>query len=229
MRHKRYALTVTFLMIFVLASGVSFADQERYGRKYEITITNLTRGQVFSPPVVISHTRNFDLFRLGQEASPELAALAEDGLTEPLVNSVAKLHSVFETAVGDFILPGDSLTVEIPIRGAFRLISVAGMLVTSNDAFFAARGIQVPARGKVVVAATAYDAGSEANSEDCAFIPGPPCNNPNVHDADNPPEGYVFVHAGIHGVGPQGDGLQVEPARQDWRYPVSQITLRAVY
>jgi hypothetical protein len=40
--------------------------------------------------------------------------------------------------------PGQSVTVEINVGGRFRFISTAGMLVTSNDAFFAARKIRVP-------------------------------------------------------------------------------------
>ena len=39
-----------------------------------------------------------------------------------------------------------------------------------------------------------------ANNEDCAFIPGPPCGNPGVRD-EAEAEGYVHIHAGIHGIG----------------------------
>jgi len=44
----------------------------------------------------------------------------------------------------------------------------------------------------------AYDAGSGANNEDGAFIPGPAGGNPFVRD----PEGSVVtMHPGIEGVG----------------------------
>ena len=49
--------------------------------------------------------------------------------------------------------------------------------------------------------AAAYDAGSEYNSEDCAFIPGPPFGNGGVRDTDGA-EGYVQILSGIHGIGP---------------------------
>jgi hypothetical protein len=35
-------------------------------------------------------------------------------------------------------------------------------------------------------------------------------------------EGYVHIHAGIHGVG------DLEPGMRDWRNPVARITIRRV-
>jgi hypothetical protein len=72
-----------------------------------------------------------------------------------------------------------------------------------------------------VVNATAYDAGSEANSEDCDFIPGPPCGNGGVRDTDGA-EGYVYIHSGIHGIG----GL--DPAEFDWLNPVATVKIERV-
>jgi hypothetical protein len=85
----------------------------------------------------------------------------------------------------------------------------------------AVRGIEAPRRGPVTVTAEGYDAGTEANSEDCAFIPGPPCGNFGHNPAA--PEGYVHVHAGIH-IG--GGGLT--PATHDWRNPVAQVEIRRI-
>ncbi len=107
----------------------------------------------------------------------------------------------------------------VDVQGGFRFLSMAGMLVTTNDAFFALRGARVPAHGIRTFRSPAYDAGSEANNEDCAFIPGPPCMNPNVRATENA-EGYVHIHAGIHGI------ADLDPAEHDWRNPVAEITLR---
>jgi len=223
MKQMKYVYTLTFFMILTLASGLSFADQERGGRTYEVTITNLTRGQIFSPPIVISHKGNFSLFTLGAPASPQLYSLAEDGLTEPLTDHIATLPSVFDYAVAEGPLaPGDSVTMEIRTRGRFRFISAAGMLVTTNDAFFAIREGRVPPKGGGIIDAEAYDAGSEANSEDCDFIPGPPCEKGGSRDTGNA-EGYVHIHAGIHGTG------DLIPASDDWRNPVAEITIRPVH
>ena len=166
---------------------------------------------------------------MGEEASPELAALAEDGLTDPLTMLIDDMYPKFHYAVaGDAVMPGKSVLVKLEIskRGGLSWISVAGMLVTTNDAFFAAHNIWFFGKEKVTAYAVAYDAGSEWNSEDCAFIPGPPCGNPGVHDDAADPEGYVHIHAGIHGVGPNP---RVNPAMHDWRNPVAKITIRRIY
>ena len=65
----------------------------------------------------------------------------------------------------------------------------------------------------------AYDAGSEANNEICAFIPGPSCGIFFVRDPEGA-EGYVHIHAGIHGIG------DLSPAQFDWRNPGAKITIR---
>ena len=234
MKIKKYVFSVTFIMIFILVSGLSYADQDRDKdkRKYKVTITNLTRGQVFSPPIVIRHNRNFSLFTLGDEASAELAALAEEGDSSLLEELIDHLYPKAHYSVaGGPVLPGasESVTLEINKRGGSSLISVAGMLVTTNDAFFAVRDVWIFGNEKTIVKAEAYDAGSERNSEDCNYIPGPPCGNSPAHDSANP-EGYVHVHAGIHGIGPVvGQDPRVDAAIHDWRNPVAKITIRRIY
>jgi hypothetical protein len=232
MKLKKYYFSVIFIVIFALASGLSFADEERYKKniKFRITITNLTRGQVFSPPIAIGHDRNFSLFTLGEEASHELAALAEGGATDPLVELIDGRYP--SAVAGGPIMPGDSgsLILEISKRDRLRFITVAGMLVSTNDAFFAARDVWFLGRRNVIVEAAAYDAGSEINNEECKDIPGPPCGDPNEHP-DVEAEGYVHVHAGIYGIAPivDEDAPRLVPAERNWNNPVAKITIRRVY
>jgi len=153
-------------------------------------------------------------------ASPELAALAEDGNTGPLETLLGGLSSVkeFMTAAGG-IPPGESVTVMIKTGGNKRYLSVAGMLADTNDAFFAVQDVSVPNGQKKTVYAVTYDAGSEANSESCTYIPGPSCGNPFVRDTAGA-EGYVHVHAGIHGL------ADLVPGTHDWRNPVVRIMIK---
>jgi hypothetical protein len=231
MKQKKHVFPLIFMMICILINGLCFADQDRGKdeRKYEVSITNLTRGQIFSPPIVISHDRSFRLFTLGDVASDGLTLLAEEGNPDDLIDA---LNPRFDYAVADGpVAPGGSKSVTLKIgkRGRSSLISVAGMLITTNDAFFAARDIWASGKEKAVVLVLAYDAGSERNSEDCDYIPGPPCDTtPNLHDPAVP-EGYVHVHAGIHGIGPEGQDPRVDPAEHDWRNPVAKITIRRIY
>ena len=223
MKYNKYTFSILLILIFVLTSGLSFANEERDTKKFEISITNLTRGQIFSPPIAVGHNGNFSLFRLGAEASEELAALAENGDTDPLVEQI---EGKYPYAVADGpIPPGKTKSIKLEIgRSLLRLISVAGMLVGTNDAFFAAPDVWFLGRKKVIVDAPAYDAGSEKNSEKCRFIPGPPCDNtPNLHDPADP-EGFVHVHAGIHGI-----RFKLKPADHDWKNPVAKITIRRIY
>jgi len=207
----------------LLTAGAALADSDQGrhdgGRRYAVTITNLTRGQVITPPVVIVHNEDFRLFTFGEPAIPELAALAEDGDTGLILELPSTVPSVWRTAVAAGpILPGTSVTVEVAVRENFRYLSVAGMLASSNDAFFAVRGETVPAVGERVVEAEAYDAGSEENRESCEHIPGPPCGNPFIRNTAGA-EGYVHVHAGIHGIG------DLAPEEFDWRNPVAEVVI----
>ncbi|MSP40554.1 MAG: hypothetical protein EXR70_18865 [Deltaproteobacteria bacterium] len=193
---------------------------------FEVTITNLTRGQRFTPILVASHKAGVKLFELGQPASAQLATLAEEGNVLPLADLLNSMSEVLDTAdSGGLLDPGASVTVRVHTRGDFDHLSVASMLIPTNDAFFALNGVAGP-RGNQATThiSVAYDAGSERNDELCASIPGPfftECNGPGGGAAPvGGEEGFVHVHAGIHGVGNH------DPARRDWRNPVARIVVR---
>jgi hypothetical protein len=187
-----------------------------------VRIVNASRGEVITPPVVIVHNRGFGLFQVGQPASDELAALAQDGDTAPLAAQLPTLPSVHDFAIGATdIPPGASLTLRVEANGDFRHLTVAGMFATSNDAFMSVHGIEIGGESPIIATATVYDAGAEGNAELCDHIPGPPCNNPFVPN-DAGAEGFVTVHAGIHGVG------DLAPADFDWQNPGAFVTIRRV-
>jgi len=129
----------------------SFSGQVPRVRFFIRAVGSASGGQVFSPPIVIAHDSKFSLFTLGEAASPELGALAEDGLTGPLD---VLIDGWYPSAVaGGPIMPGDSVSVTLEISKVSHstLISVAGMLVIPNDAFFAVRDIWFLGRGKTIV------------------------------------------------------------------------------
>ncbi len=218
--------TVTALLFTAFAMTPALADgsnHRRYGRTYEVTITNLTRGQILSPPIIFTHRDSFRLFEAGEPASAEVAAVAEDAVNGPLLELLEDSPKVRDASVADAPLPpGKSVTLYVNARGRARFLGAIGMLVVTNDAFFGAQGLTLPRYGSRTYRAIAYDAGSEGNSELCAQIPGPPCNTPGVRNLEAA-EGFVHVHAGIHGVG------DLSPAVYDWRNPVVQIVVKRVY
>ena len=208
--------------LFALVFG-GYLHGQAQGTMLTVTVTNLTRGEVISPAVVATHNKNLQpLFTLGAPASAELAAIAEDAVNTDLVNmlnadsSVGDVQTVFFQ--GGPIPPGKSASVEVNAPAGFEYISVVGMLVTTNDAFFALNGVRGALVGETTYFSPAYDSGSEANNELCAFIPGPPCGNAGVRDIGNA-EGFVHIHAGVHGIG------DLVAADHDWRNPVAKITI----
>ncbi len=186
-----------------------------------ITVTNLTAGQILSPPLVIAHNENFQLFAAATPASAELAALAEDADVNPLIAQLAVDPNVLNTTVGTGVIPpGSSLEIEVDTNRANRFLTIAGMLVSTNDAFFAAQGLEADPGTTLTMNALAYDAGSEANNEDCTYIPGPPCGNPGVRTPTS--EGFIHIHNGVHGI------ASLAPSLFDWRSPVARITVEFV-
>ncbi len=219
MQFKTSRLAAALVLSTAMTSGsMAYADQQ----VFEITITNLTYAQIISPPLVVVHNDDYSLFSDGAMASPGLANLAENGDASVLEAEALADGNVDTTAnAAGGVEPGMSQTVEVAgPEGS--LISVAGMLVSTNDAFFAVRGLSFPGRrgkGPRTASAPAYDAGSEANNEDCAFIPGPPCGT-GADNINEPGEGFIHIHRGIHG------GVGLDEAVRDWRNPVARVTIR---
>ena len=218
---QRSITTVTLILSFMLICGAFSSVTAQDSDNYQVTVTNSTRGQVFSPAVAISHNVAFSLFSIGEAAMAELAALAEDGMTGDLISYIPSLPSVHDYAVAAGPTPpGGSTTLPISLNRRFQYVTVAGMLVDTNDAFFAVRTVRA-FRRNVAAQAVAYDAGSEANSENCDYIPGPACGSPGARDEDGA-EGYVHTHAGIHGL------ADLDPAIYDWRNPVAEIIISPI-
>ena len=189
-----------------------------------LSITNLMRGQILSPVFIARHGPDADpLYTLGQPASSSLAMMAEDADASGLLSDWspegnAAISEAMAVALnGGPIMPGATVTMSFEVTDGNSLVSFASMLVTTNDAFIGASGLDISTSRTVNL--NAYDAGSEANSESCAYIPGPPCGNHAEDEAES--EGHVHVHAGIHG----GDGSDLNPAMHDWRNPSARLTI----
>jgi len=194
---------------------------------FEVTVTNLTRGQQFTPILVASHKAGVRLFELGSPASPQLKTLAEEGNVGPMTALLLGSPNVRDVVnSGGLLDPGKSVTQRVSTLRSFDNVSVAAMLIPTNDGFFAVNDAEGPnGLEPIIVFSPAYDAGTERNDETCASIPGPffvECGGPGGGGAPGGGEGYVHIHAGIHGIG------DLEPALRDWRNPVARITIRRV-
>ncbi|MCK5830139.1 MAG: spondin domain-containing protein [Methylococcales bacterium] len=206
------------LSVFVcLYSPLSFSEVS-----YQVKITNITRGQTFTPILAASHRAGIKAFALGQPAIPELVAIAESGNTAPAISTLSSFSAVQEVKdSGGVLAPGKSVIMILAGGDNISHITIVSMLIPTNDTFFSVNGKALPmGSDPVTYHSIAYDAGSEENDELCASIPGPPsvCSGEGSSDAGG--EGYVHVQAGIHGTG------DLSAAQYDWRYAVAEITIQ---
>ncbi len=196
------ALSLTAASLAALAvAGTAFADgiEPEPQLRYEITIEN-TSNQLVTPPLLALHNRSVSVFEPWAPATDALAIQAETGNPAPLAEMLEQTRGVEKVIVADGpIAPGQSATFTVSAWAKF--ITATGMLATTNDAFFGLNGIDLPRR-ETVLMAPIYDAGSEANNELCAFIPGPPCAGDSGNDRlAEGAEGIVVPHAGLTGQG----------------------------
>lgn len=208
---------------------------------YEVTITNLTDGQPFTPPVVAVHRQPVDVFTIGQAASVEIQEIAENGNVGPMLaaldpagnSQVSSIAPLGEPLVPDG-LPGssmfdDSVTLTVTGEQGAKYLSWASMLICTNDGFTGIDGVRLPKKvgDTVTVTTAAYDAGTEMNTEDFADIV-PPCQglvgistgdtgtgatNPTLAEG-----GVIHAHLGVVG----GDDLET---LHDWDNPVAVVSI----
>ncbi|MEO5628978.1 MAG: spondin domain-containing protein [Thermomonas sp.] len=195
------------------------------GTRYQVDITNLTHAQQFTPLLLVTHRPEFKLFTYGDPASPQLETLAEEGNVGPLRDSLQAQPQVSSVTAGTGLTaPGSHATFQIRANFAHDRLSIAAMLIPTNDAFMSLSGGSLPLPNK---SATYYlyanDAGTERNDERCASIPGPnfaECGGPGQGGAPSGgEEGFVHIHNGIHGVG------DLDAAERDWRGPVAKVVI----
>lgn len=172
-------------------------------KKFLVTVTNLTKGQVLTMPVVALHSSSTKLFEVGKPATAGLTLLAEDGGTDVLEDELRALgrSRVDNYATADKnIRPGKSVQILVKTKSASKVrLSLVSMLATTNDAFVAVQSTRLP-RNMKSLNLKAYDAGTEFNSEDCSTVPGPPCGSHNARDTANA-EGAVSEFKGLTGSG----------------------------
>lgn len=207
------------------ACGLALASTTVYAgdATYEVSITNLTRAQTFTPILVASHRGGVSLFEAGSAASTELAALAEGGDVDPLTTLLTANDKVIDVDnSGDLLAPGASVTVTVSAEDGAKYISLASMMIPTNDAFISLNDVRAP-RGHNTrhYTSPAYDAGSEPNDELCISMPGPVCGGEGGSPGAGG-EGYVHIHTGMHGIG------DLDPSVYDWRNPVAGISIRRV-
>lgn len=221
---------------FSSASGTANAA-DAAGRRYEVTIENLTSSQPLSPGVVVTHTAQSSVFHVGSAASEGVRLIAENGDPSVAVGALDGadgIHQVVATPhpVGCIGCGGPfstSLTLDVEAGADANRLSVAVMLICTNDGFVGLDGVRLPGGfAPVTYEAVAYDAGTEANDErftslvdPCGAI-GPVAVPPDGSNSRTATSAPVAHHPGIQG------GGDLDPATYGWNDPVARITVRRV-
>ncbi|MEL7469971.1 MAG: spondin domain-containing protein [Pseudomonadota bacterium] len=213
-----------------------------------ITVTNTspTGGVALTPTYFGFHDGSFDLFDVGDVASPGLESLAEDGAAatlaqERLAVSPDSQGIVVAGAAGP-IDTQEVATAIIDVDGSQnRFASYGAMILPSNDAFigtdeavelFDSSGNFLGASRSVFEGTDVYDAGTEVNTEeDAAFINQ---TAPNTGVDEN---GTVQLHPGFNGSDGNPGGTQnilggtnafgnfIDPIAADFTLPGAQIAV----
>lgn len=198
---------------------------------YRVEVTNLTNAQPLSPVVVIMHKTGYaSPFDIGTSASLELERLAEGGQTNPLVQAANADGNVLEvkTITGN-IAPGTTKSVDFVVLGRDRSglrVSLASMLTNTNDGFagvdrLGIAGLAVGQEAELTL--DAMDAGTEANTETAATVPGQ--GGTGFDATRDDPTAVITLHPGVVGA---DDGLTGSGLTQANRFdnPVAQVTIR---
>lgn len=201
-----------------------------------VSVTNLTHGMYFTPLLVTAHNAENRLFAVGEEASPELTAMAEGGSIAGLVTLTESIGAVNQANPAEGPLaPGASTPmVSLKLSETTTQLSVVSMLLPTNDAFMGLNSWTIPKEaGTYTINVNAYDSGTEANNE---LIGGDPANTPappfimnggtGGTGVDADVEGFVHVHRGALGDSDvDGGKSDLDNRIHRWLNPVARVTV----
>lgn len=172
---------MTYLGVPLLAAGLLAGcqlDDNPAMASYQVTLTNLTEAQPLSPPALVLHCEGYQPWQIGNSASPGLEQLAEGGATDAFIAEAKTSHAVRATVAESApILPGASNSTLIAgLSCPSMALSLATMLVNTNDSFTGLAAVPINTLAvleSITFSVAAFDAGTEANSETAATVPGP--------------------------------------------------------
>ncbi len=196
---------------------------------YTINVENITGGQYLTPPNFAVHNRSADVFQRGQEASPGVQAVAENGGVPILAAELAAAIDanglgVSGVGAGDLgpIPPGESRTFSVTSKE--RRLSIVSMVICTNDGFAGLDSKSLPRwdGDSRTFYVRAFDAGTEINTENRAdLVPAPFCGDGGGTGESNPElaeNGVIQNHRTLQRTGDL-------PSVFDWRGPVMKVTV----
>lgn len=220
--------------------ALALASSTTMAQELSVTVTNLTQGLHFTPVITAAHTSDSNIFMAGEMASAELQAMAEggdiSGLSSVLTNADADVN---ENPAAGLLAPAMSASFTLMTDAANTHLSVAAMVLPSNDGFAGLDSWEIPTEaGTYTVFLNAYDAGTEANDEvrgggapGVAGMPVPPpledligMNGTGITDMESNTK--VHIHRGSLGDSDLEAGTSdINNSVQRWLNPVAKLTI----
>jgi len=212
-----------------LSSSIAMAD-----RSATIEITNISNALYYTPLLVSAHNKRTHIFTPGIAASTSLQAMAEGGDISGLMTDLSSIgaNNVANPA-GGLLAPGASTIATLKMTKRNRYLSIAAMLLPTNDGFVGLDAYKIPKKkGRYTVYLNGYDAGTEANDEiingagapGSAGIPADPGGNSStgasgVTSAEH--NSSVHIHRGIVG----GINSDLDSTVHRWMNPVAKVVI----
>lgn len=205
----------------------------------EVTVTNLTQGMYYTPLVITAHTSDAMVFRSGSVASAELQAIAEGGAIDGMVGVLDSVSAdTVANPAGGLLAPGMSTTAMLTNADGNDYLSIAAMLLPTNDGFVGLDSWMIPTEaGTYTFTLNAYDAGTEANDEivngggmsGVAGIPVDPGMKSGTGAtglASMESNTYVHIHPGnIGDDDAEGGNSDLDNTVHRWLNPVAKVTV----
>ncbi len=200
---------------------------------FEVMLTNLTMGtpaqggQIFSPPIFVTHGHGFSIGASGEAASPELTTLAETGNHAPLAALAMRSDAVsgvvaFPAPPDGVVIPDGTVTTTVSTSSDAGYLSLATMLVQTNDGIVLGNSLPLFDEDgnplTIEMDLIAYDAGTEDNNELATHVPGPPFGGGQRAPTEG---GVITPHPGIAGTADVG-------AAFGWTEPTARVTVTPV-
>jgi hypothetical protein len=198
---------VGMIMLALTACGGGGGDSDAdVQQSYSLRLTNLTANQPFAPAAVVLHSPASELWAPGESAGSDLEMLAESGDPQPLLDAATARSDIVRAFGGSGVIaPGGSETFTLTLSGGTfsddqpLALTVAAMLVNTNDAFAGVSGSVLPlleVDQQHTWFLPAYDAGTEANSETAGTVPGPAAGGEGFASARDDVD-RIAIHPGV--------------------------------
>lgn len=228
----KYKILLAAASVAILA-GCSDSDTDVIkSYTYTVSVANLTANQPMSPLAVLVHNSDFQLFEVGHSASVALEHLAEGGSNAELIAMMNDDDNIDQGISGNgLLLPGASDEVTISINpNRFGYLSVASMLVNTNDAFVGETGLSLKSLAvgeSYIMNMNVWDSGTEFNDELAVTIPGPAGGGEGFNADRNDSSDRVAFHAGVIS---QDDGLTDSALSANHRFlnPGAKVTITRI-